>query len=102
MTTLVLRGKRVDKLLAAIAVDFAKNFDLLKNDVLNEDEFNKANVTRREERTRLSERQVELTAWIAQQHDRLEIGSALPTQVRSSRIFCRSTYEGPRRYSSRS
>lgn len=75
--------RQVERRLAEVEADFAKNLELLKRDVLNEDEFNKANVVRREERTRLTERQVELTAWVAQEHDRLETVSALPARLRS-------------------
>ena len=66
-----------------MVADFAKNLELLKRDLLNEDEFNKANVARRDERARLTERQTELTAWLAQQHDRQEVVTALPARVRS-------------------
>ena len=37
---------------AEVEADFAKNLALLKRDVLNEEEFRKANEARREERTR--------------------------------------------------
>ena len=45
--------------LAEVEADFAKNLDLLKRNVLNEDEFNNANVARRGERVKLTEQQVE-------------------------------------------
>ncbi len=75
--------RQVERRQAEVEADFAKNLDLLKRDVLNEDEFNQANVLRRDERAKLTERQVELTAWVAQQRDRQETVSALPVRVRS-------------------
>ncbi len=95
--------RQVERRLAEVEADFTKNLELLKRDVLNEDEFNKANVTRREERTRLTERQVELTEWVAQQYDRLEIVSALPARVRSLlKDFQSLDVGGPRRCCKRS
>ena len=41
--------KRVEKQLAVIETDFNKNLDLLKRELLNEDEFRPANEARREE-----------------------------------------------------
>ena len=69
---------------AEVEADFAKNLALLKRDVLNEEEFRKANEARREERTRLGARQAELSEWVAQQHDREEAVDTLPSRVRSS------------------
>ena len=51
--------------------------------MLNEDEFNKANVARRDERVRLTGRQTELATWISQQHERQEAVGTLPVRVRS-------------------
>jgi hypothetical protein len=53
--------RQVERRLAEVEADFAKNLELLKRDVLNEEEFNKANVARRDERVRLTGRQTELT-----------------------------------------
>ena len=55
--------KSVERCLAEVEADFAKNLELLKRDVLDEAEFRKANEARRDERTRLTGRQTELTAW---------------------------------------
>ena len=75
--------KQVERRLAEVEADFAKNLTLLKREVLDEDEFRKANEARRDERTRLTGRQTELTEWLAQQHERLETVGSLPTRVRS-------------------
>ena len=55
----------------------------MKRDVLNEEEFRKANEARREERTRLEARRAPLSEWLAQQHDRQEAVGSLPGRVRS-------------------
>ena len=68
--------------LADVEADFAKNLELLKRDVLNEEEFNSSNVARRDERARLTGGQAELTAWFTQQHDRQAVVTALPSRVR--------------------
>ena len=60
-----------------------KNLALLKRDVLDEEELRKANEARRDERARLTERQTELSKWLAQQHERQEAVGTLPTRVRS-------------------
>ena len=75
--------KQVERRLAEVEADFAKNLALLKRDVLDEAEFRKANEARRDERTRLTGRQTELTAWLAQQRERQEAVGTLPTRVRS-------------------
>lgn len=59
--------RQVERRLAEVEADLAKNLDLLERGVLNEDEFNKANVARREERAKLTKRQVDLTVWVAHQ-----------------------------------
>lgn len=75
--------KQVERRLAEVGTDFAKNLALLKRDVLDEDEFRKANEARRDERARLTGRQTELTEWLAQQRERQEAVGSLPTRVRS-------------------
>ncbi len=75
--------RQIEKRLIAIEVDFAKNLELLKRDVLNEQEFRRANVDRRDERSRLTGHQSELADWLAQQHERQEAVGSLPTRVRS-------------------
>ena len=74
--------RQVQRRLAGVEADFAKNLELLKRDVLNEEEFNSANVARRDERARLTGGQAELTAWLTQQHDRQAVVTALPSRVR--------------------
>ena len=51
--------------------------------MLDEAEFRTANEARRDERTRLTGRQTELTGWLAQQRERQEAVGTLPTRVRS-------------------
>ena len=57
--------------------------ELLKQDVLVEEEFRRANEARRDERARLTSRQTELGDWLAQQHDRQQAVGAIPGRVRS-------------------
>ena len=57
--------KQVERRLAEAEADFAKNLTLLKREVLDEEEFRKANEARRDERTRLTRRQTELAGWLA-------------------------------------
>ena len=75
--------KQVERRLAEVEADFAKNLALLKRDVLDEGEFRTANEARRDERARLTGRQTELNAWLAQQRERREAVGTLPTRVRS-------------------
>ena len=75
--------KSVERRLAEVEADFAKNLALLKRDVLDEEEFRKANEARRDERARLTGRQTELTEWLAQQDERQEAVGTLPRRVRS-------------------
>ena len=75
--------RRVDKRLADIEADFDKNVDLLKRDLLNEEEFRKLNEARREERSELEGRREELAAAVADQASRQEGMSALPVRIKS-------------------
>ena len=75
--------KQVERRLAEVEADFAKNLALLKRDVLDEEEFRKANEARRDERARLMGRQTELAEWLTEQRDRQEAVGTLPTRVRS-------------------
>ena len=51
--------------------------------MLDEEEFREANEMRRDDRTRLTGRQTELTEWLVRQHERQEAVGTLPTRVRS-------------------
>ena len=75
--------KRVEKQLAGIEADFAKNLDLLKRELLNEEEFKRANETRREEQAQLQARLEELASSLTAQSVRHDAVAALPVQIRS-------------------
>ena len=75
--------RSVDKRLVKIEADFDKNVDLLKHDLLNEEEFRRLNEARREERSQLAGRREELAAAVADQEARQEGVSALPARIRS-------------------
>jgi len=47
--------RQVQRRVAKVEADFAKNLNLLKRDMLNEEEFNKVSLARRDERARLTE-----------------------------------------------
>ena len=66
-----------------IEADFDKNLDLLKRELLNEEEFRRVNEARREERSQLEGRHEELAAAAADQHSRQEGVSALPVRIKS-------------------
>ena len=74
---------RVDKRLVEIDADFDKNLDLLKRDLLNEEEFRRVNEARREERAQLAGRREELAAAVADQASRQQGVSALPAHIKS-------------------
>ena len=74
---------RVEKQLAAIEADFAKNLDLLKRELLNEEEFKRANEARREEQAQLQARLEELASSLTAQSQRHDAVAALPAQIRS-------------------
>ena len=75
--------RQVERRMAELEADFAKNLELLKREVLNEEEFRKANEARRDERTRLEGRQAELAEWLSEQHQRQEAVESLPARVGS-------------------
>ena len=75
--------RQVERRLHEVEADFTKNLELLKRGVLNEEEFRKANEARRDERARLTGRQVELTGWLQEQHERQDTVGSLPSRVRS-------------------
>lgn len=75
--------RRIGKQLTAIEADFDKNLDLLKRDILNDDEFTKANEARRQERSQLEARQVGLASKLRAQAERHDAVTALPAQIRS-------------------
>ena len=86
-----------------VEADFTKNLELLKRNVLNEEEFRKANETRRDDRVRLTGRQVELTDWLQQSTSgRMRLAPCPLASARSSATSSSSTSAGRRRCSRRS
>ena len=75
--------RQVERRIAELEADFAKNLELLKREVLNEEEFRAANEARREERAWLEKRQAEGSTWLDQQHQRQDAVDTLPTRVGS-------------------
>ncbi|MDP3061650.1 MAG: recombinase family protein, partial [Chloroflexota bacterium] len=71
------------KRLATLERDFLANLDLLKRGVLNEDEFSKANETRRAERVAVDARVADLKGRIEAERRRAEQADAIPQAVGS-------------------
>ena len=69
--------------LAHIDSEFHKHLDLLKRGTLNEEEFNKANLSIREERTALKARCQELEEWLNDQDARASAAERIPTKIKS-------------------
>jgi len=63
--------------------DFQKHLDLLKRGTLNEDEFNKANLSIREERAALKAKSTELGRWLNDQGTRASSAERIPTEIKT-------------------
>ena len=55
----------------------------LKRGILDEEEFNKANLSRREERTALKAKCQELEGWLQDQDSRVSSAERIPTEIKS-------------------
>ena len=75
--------RRVERRLTALEVDFQKNLDLLKRNVLDEADFMTANQQRKDERETLEQKRGELAAWLETQDQTAETASALPAKISS-------------------
>ena len=74
---------RLGKQLKALDSDFHKNLDYLKRGLLNEEEFSKANVERRNERTNLEMRLAELREAVHAAETVRESVTSLPERISS-------------------
>lgn len=75
--------RQIQRRLTALDRDFHQNLALLKRGLLNEEEFHKANVARRQDRARDEARRAEVAQWLAQERDRQEALDTLPQRVGS-------------------
>ena len=75
--------KKQDKRLKALDSDFHKNLDYLKRGLLNEEEFSKANVERRDDRTNVEMRLAELREEVRSAETVQESVSSLPERITS-------------------
>ena len=75
--------KRLEKRLAGLESDFQKNLEYLKKGLLNEGEFARANVLRRDERAKTEIRLASLREELASAESAQENTSALPSQISS-------------------
>ncbi|MCZ6866221.1 MAG: recombinase family protein, partial [Chloroflexi bacterium] len=57
--------------------------DLLKREILNEDEFNKANLSIREERAALKAKSTELGRWLNDQGTRASAAERIPAEIKT-------------------
>ena len=69
--------------LAHLDSEFQKHLDLLKRDILNEDEFNKANFFIREERSALKIKSQELEGWLRNQETKASSAERIPVEIKS-------------------
>lgn len=74
---------RLEKRLDALDRDFLQNLNLLKKELLNDEEFLKANEQRRDERAATELRLAELREELSSAESARETASALPEQIRS-------------------
>ena len=82
--------KRLEKRLVGLESDFQKNLGYLKRGVLNEEEFVRANILRRDERAKTEIRLASLREELSAAESAKENASALPTHISS---FLRSIEE---------
>ena len=75
--------EQVTNALADIDGQFLKHLDYLKKDLLNEEEFEKANVSLRGQKAALETRQIELTDWRDKQRDKAEASERIPKAIGS-------------------
>lgn len=75
--------RRVEKQLANLDADFHKNLDLLKRGILEEAEFNRANVARRQERAAAEGRRATLAQEAEAAERQRDLAAKLPERVRS-------------------
>ena len=69
--------------LAHLDSEFQKHLDLLKRDIINEEEFNKANLSIREERTALKANCQELEGWLRNQETKASSAERIPVEIKS-------------------
>mgnify|MGYP001478286879 CR=1 FL=1 len=75
--------KVVDRGLSDIETQFMQHLDLLKRDILTEDEFIKANEALRSQKTALDGRKADLEAWLEEQKNRASAAERMPAAIRS-------------------
>lgn len=75
--------KRLEKRLAGLDSDFQKNLEYLKKGLLNEEEFDRANILRRDERAKTKTRLTSLREELSAAESAKENVSALPAQISS-------------------
>jgi hypothetical protein len=82
-STVATELARVSARLGEIEVDFAQNLDLLKRKVIDEDDFKRANATRKDERERLTREQDRLQGQVTQTAAHAAAAATLPGRIQS-------------------
>ena len=73
--------KQVERGLTDLEGQFTQHLDYLKRELLNEEEFVKANEAAREKTEGLQARKSELTQWVEEQRDIISAAERLPQQI---------------------
>ena len=73
----------VRKGIADLESQFLEHLNLLKRKILNEQEFVRANVLLRSQKSALEERQTELDAWLTEQREKSSAADRMPTTIRT-------------------
>ena len=69
--------------MAHLESEFHKHLDFLKRSILNEEEFNRANLSIREERIALKTKSQELEGWLEEQDRRISSSERIPVEIRA-------------------
>ncbi len=75
--------KEVTKSLADLEGQFLKHLDLIKRDILNEEEFIKANESIRSQKEAVESRQMELRQWLEDQQGKVSASERMPQAIGS-------------------
>ena len=75
--------KELDRGLRGLETQFLKHLDLVSRDLLNDEEFTKANQSIRNQRSALEVRRDELHDWIQEQEDRAATSERIPADIRT-------------------
>ena len=75
--------RSVQKGIADLEAQFLKHLDILQRELINEEEFVKANEAIRSQRSALEARKDELTRWVEEERTKTSLAKRVPVEVRS-------------------